>query len=269
MCAVTVIVGVDGSTPSRAALAWAIGRAADTSEPLTIIHVVDDEWGQVGAGYAHDESTAGAAIVAEAVRFARERMPASAITQVTAHGSPAWELAAAARPEDILVVGTHKTGHISGRVLGTRSVVVASLAQSSVAIIPDIAFRGRSGVVVGVADGDSWHDAVAAAAAEAARAGDDLMLVHAGPAGRDAERTLLGAASAFALSVAPGIHLHTRVSRRTPADALLDASRAASLLVLGGSRRDPDGAGFIGSVTHEVLLNINAPVLVARRAAGA
>ena len=28
----TVIVGVDGSTPSRAALAWAIGRAVDTSE---------------------------------------------------------------------------------------------------------------------------------------------------------------------------------------------------------------------------------------------
>ncbi len=265
----TVIVGVDGSTPSRAALAWAIGRAVDRSEPLKIMHVFEDEWGQLGPDYARDESTAGAGLVADAVRFARERMPDSAISQVTVHGSPAWELAAAARPEDLLVVGTHKTGHINGRVLGTRSVVVASVAQSSVAIIPDIAIRGRSGVVVGVADGDSWHDAVAAAAAEADRSGDALLLVHAGPAGREAERTLLGAASAFALAAAPSIPLHSRVSRRTPAEALLDASRAAALLVLGGSRRDPDGAGFIGSVTHEVLLNINVPVLVARRSAGA
>jgi nucleotide-binding universal stress UspA family protein len=144
---------------------------------------------------------------------------------------------------------------------------VASVASCSVAIIPDIAFGGRTGVVVGVADGGGSNDAVAVGATEAARLGHDLMLVHAGPAGREAERALLGEASEHAMAAAPGIHVHTRVSRRVPAEALLDASRAAALLVLGGSRRDPDGAGFIGSVIHEVLLNINAPVLVARRPA--
>lgn len=261
----TVIVGVDGSTPSQAALAWAIGRALDRSEPIALVHVIDDEWGQVGNDYAREESKGGAHVLSAAVRFARERMPAGTVSQVIAHGSPAWELAAAARPEDILVVGTHKTGHIHGRVLGTRSVVVASVARCSVAIIPDFDVRNRVGVVVGVAEGDAWPDAVTAGAEQAARSTQDLFLVHAGPASEGAGRTLLRDASAHAMAAAPGIPVHSRESRRAPADALLDASRAASLLVLGESRRSPDRAGFIGTVTHEVLLNINAPVLVARR----
>jgi nucleotide-binding universal stress UspA family protein len=36
------------------------------------------------------------------------------------------------------------------------------------------------------------------------------------------------------------------------------------MLVLGETRVNKDRAGFIGSVTHEVLLNLTSPVMVAR-----
>jgi nucleotide-binding universal stress UspA family protein len=54
------------------------------------------------------------------------------------------------------------------------------------------------------------------------------------------------------------------VSGRPPAEALLDAARDKALLVLGPGSTGPVRSP-IGSVTHDVLLNVNAPVLVARR----
>ena len=260
----TVIVGIDGSAPSQAALAWAIHSATNSQSALRLVHVVDDDWGQMGSEYSRDEASAGALALADAVRFAQERMPAGSVSEALAHGSPAWELAASAQPGDLLVVGTHKTGHISGRVLGTRSIVVASVANCSVAVIPDTEIRSRLGVVVGVAQGDRWHDAVSAGALMADKLGHTLSLIHARAIPDDSERVLLADAAAHAISLAPTITVRSRLSRRPPAQALLDASRAAALLVLGHSRRDPRSAGFVGSVTHEVLLNLNSPVLIAR-----
>ncbi|MFC7110542.1 universal stress protein [Nonomuraea rubra] len=43
-----IIVGVDGSVASRAAVEWAAGDAALRHVPLRIVHVVDTSWYQVG-----------------------------------------------------------------------------------------------------------------------------------------------------------------------------------------------------------------------------
>jgi hypothetical protein len=56
--------------------------------------------------------------------------------------------------------------------------------------------------------------------------------------------------------------VRARHSTRNPSAALLDSARSQALLVIGpgstGVERSP-----IGTVVHEVLLNANAPVLVA------
>ena len=257
----TIRVGVDGSGPSRAALAWAAKRAASEGSALELVHVVDGEWGQVGQQAIDDETDAGTQVLAEAIEHARRY--ASDVTTTLLHGSVAWELATATTPGDLLVVGTHTTGYLSGRALGTRSIVVASVARSSVAVIPDTPVTGRRGVVVGVASGTAWESAVTWGASEAVRLGNELSLVHAAAAG-DEGHALLADAAALASGIHPALVIRRRVSRRRPSEALLDASRSAGLLVLGPTHETTARAGFLGSTTHEVLLNINAPVVVAR-----
>jgi nucleotide-binding universal stress UspA family protein len=76
----------------------------------------------------------------------------------------------------------------------------------------------------------------------------------------------LAEAAKFAIDRPGGDRLvvRSRVSRREPAVALLDAARSASMLVVSPTRGPVDRAGFVGSVTHAVLLNITSPVVVAR-----
>ncbi len=266
-----ILVGIDGSGPSRAAMGWALKRARTFGLPIVAVHVVDDEWGQLGRQFAEQETVDGARLLAETLRLAPEQSSEVAITSELLHGSPSWQLAAAAEPDDLVVVGTHKTGYLHGRVLGTRSIVVASVAPCAVAVIPEATLSGRSGVVVGVALGQSWRDAVIVGAREAGALGQSLTLVHAATQ-RDgalvdviaAGRSLLAEAAALAVATRPGLVVRSRVSRRRAAEALLDASHTATLLVLGASRRAASNAGFVGSVAHDVLLNINCVVLVAR-----
>lgn len=271
----TIVVGVDGSGPSRAALGWAVHRAVELGSAVELVHVVDDEWGQAGQGVARIETEESGRMLNAALDLAAGLAPGLTLSSQLLHGSPAWELSAAANDAELLVVGTHKTGYLHGRVLGTRSVVIASIATCSVAVIPDGPATRRRGVIVGVAPGAAWRDAVILGAREAERLGDALSLIHASAGGADAVtaerddgRALLAAASAVATETAPGTVVRSRLSRRRPSEALLDASRAEGLLVLGQSRRDTANAGFLGSVTHEVLLNINSPVIIARGLSG-
>ena len=260
-----IIVGIDDSGPSRAALRWALLRAESTDAEVVLEHVVDDEWGQLGADYAQQETREGDRLLAE---IQRQLVPAGRDVTVTlTHGSPAWTLAREAPPEALLVVGSHKTGYLRGRVLGTRSIVIASVARCTVVVVPEDNLSHRHGVVVGVAAGPQSNAAIVAGAREAKRLTQELSLIHVAPDASEsaaAAHEVLARAAELAASTAPEITIRRRVFHRHCSTSLLDASRSALLLVLGASRADSDHAGFIGSVTHEVLLNLNAPVMVAR-----
>jgi len=244
-----IIVGVDGSSASRAALRWALTRAGNNGATVLLEHVID-------ASRPGD----GESVLADAVELSKSfgTLPVEARLL---HGIPARTLARESRRGHALVMGTHKTGFLHGRVSGMGSIVVAAGARGSVVVVPEENLSGRRGVIVGVARGSDA--AVVAGALEAKRLGQDLSLLHAcGEAADAAEsgRMMLAAASRLASETASGLTIRSRVSRRRPADALLDASHVASLLVVGAG---PVG-GFIGSVAHEVLLNLNSPVMVAR-----
>ena len=260
-----IIVGIDDSGPSRSALRWALRRAESTGATLRLEHVVDDEWGQVGNEYAHQESADGQLLLDAALRTVAPT--GRSATATLSHGSPAWTLAQQADPQAVLVVGSHKTGYLRGRVLGTRSIVVASAARCTVVVIPEDNLSQRHGVVVGVTAGPWSRVAVIAGAREASRLDQELSLIHVAPDATEttaAGREALASAAELAASIAPELVVRRRVLHRRCSDALLDISRTAVLLVLGESRVDPDRAGFIGSVTHEVLLNLNSPVMIAR-----
>ncbi len=264
------VVGIDGSAPSAAALRWAIARARQTPAPVVLAHVDDEE----DAGFGNDddrefESRRGAHLVAEALARVTEALPEIPVSVALLNGGVAWSLARFVRPGDVLVIGTGKTGFLRGRVLGSRSVQIALAAQCTVAVIPDIDLRFRRGVVAGI-DRVQTAGAVAhTAGAEASVRGEELLLVQSasptevaasGP-GRS------GLAVTFAMEHArsrcPHLEIRSRVTARPAAEALLDSARDRALLVLGPGSLEASRSPF-GSVMHEVLLNVNAPVLVAR-----
>jgi nucleotide-binding universal stress UspA family protein len=261
------VVGIDGSRPSAAALRWAIARARRDPAPFVLVHV-DEEGGVHG-----DQARPGAVLTAAALATVLDELPDATVSVALLTGRVAGALAAAVEPDDLLVIGTGKTGFLHGRVLGSRSVQIALAAPCSVAVIPDVDLRFRRGVVAGVERNETSGMIGRAAAREASARGEELLLIQAvdrqvldriGP-----QRAGLAVSDAMTAARAecPDLELRSRLSSRAPAEALLDTSRERALLVLGpGSSEHPDSP--IGTVLHEVLLNVNAPVLVARAADG-
>ncbi len=248
------VVGIDGSSPSEAALVWAALRAERDDRPLVLAHV-DESPGDIDRerGDARD-------LLRGRLERMRQLHPGIPFSPVLAQGSAVWELARLTQRDDVLVIGTHKTGYLNGRVLGSRSVQIAMATDCTVAVIPDIDLRFRRGVVVGI---DRPETAVALArigAQEAEHSDDDLLLLHATSDSSGLEMTT---AVEAALAQCPALHVRSRVSERPAAGALLDAARGKALLVLGPGSLDPSRSP-LGSVMHDILLNANAPVLVAR-----
>jgi nucleotide-binding universal stress UspA family protein len=257
-------VGVDGTGPGSAALDWAVRRAARRGDRVHLIHVAEDRSGQAEAH--------GRRMLAEAADSARRSAPDVRLSTGLLHGSVSRQLAVLGAPGDLLVLGTHKTGFLRGRLIGSRSVLIATAAQASVAVIPEIGLTTRRGVLVGVDRLGASAPAVIFAAEEAELLGQELSMLHAAPlqgSGRpsasDVDALLLSDAAALAAAAASPPSVITRVARRSVAEALLDAARSTSLLVLGTSHGDHTPT-VAGPVAHDVLVNINAPVVIARPA---
>jgi len=241
------VVGVDGTRPSHIARAWAEVRAAHRGVECVSIHV--DQPGT-------DESTAES-----------HRLPEWADAVVWAPGVMPGALIGFVKPGDVLVIGTGKTGFIHGRVFGSLSIQIATLASSDVAVIPDLDVRFRSGVVAGIDRHDTAGLIARSAAEESARLGAPLQLLQSEPAAarRISDGVDLAVAEAELTVRAgwPELEVRTRVVARPAAEALLDAARNAALLVLGPGNPG-DEARLTGRVLHDVLINVNAPVLIAR-----
>lgn len=254
------VVGIDGSGPSEAALVWAALRAERDGRPIVLAHV--DE----SPGDADLERGAARDLLHECVERMRDLHPRLQFSPALAHGSAVWELARLTRHDDVLVIGTHKTGYLNGRVLGSRSVQIAMATDCTVAVIPDIDLRFRRGVVVGIDRMETAMSLGRIAAQEAEERGDDLLLVHCAQESAGALGGLdlpLSVAVEAAQLYSSRLRTRTRISERPPAGALLDATRGKSLLVLGPGSLDPSRSP-LGSVMHDILLNANAPVLIAR-----
>lgn len=261
-----ILVGVDGSAASRAAIRWALSRAALSRGPVTLVHVVDDEWGAMGERDLGELHPSLALVEAELAYALSIGSPVNVETGILT-GDPMVELAEASRTAALVVVGTHKTGFIHGRIFGSRSLRLVAMAWCPVAVIPESSFDDRHGVVVGVDDSDAGRAAVVFAAGEAEDGGEDLTLLRAT---RESSGTLSGERTAQVLDAAVRLArdsgadgaVRTRVIRRTPAESLVDSAASAKLLVIGSSRRRGTELSALGPVCHDVLLNIPGPTVV-------
>jgi nucleotide-binding universal stress UspA family protein len=140
-----ILVGVDGSYHSRAALGWAVREAAQHHCPLTVMAVHKEAprpatgiyWGI--HNYAEDsfdaETTrkAVAQLVDEVAHETGEK-PLEVTVNVTM-GDVAAELIGASRDADMVVVGSRGSGGFAGLLMGSVSSKVAHHAKCPVVVI--------------------------------------------------------------------------------------------------------------------------------------
>jgi len=284
-----VIVAIDGGAASKAALEWALDwavtleRMQGTPVILELTTVVELGW-TAAEGNGYDVQPAYERALAAAVRRVEQVAPRCRKTSYIRHGVPVDELVRASATADLLVVGTKKTGVLAGTVFGTLPLRLAAHARCPVVVVP-VTWQARDGnIVVGMEDDVTAMVGVDFAAREAERFNRSLDIIHAWtvPATvaveygavlpyeemRGAHARILAGASRRVRDAHPALHITEVLEQGTAASVLVDASRTASLLVVGTHGRGTVGSLFLGSVSHDVLLNLPCPVAVIPRPAG-
>jgi nucleotide-binding universal stress UspA family protein len=143
-----VIVGIDGSSHSQAALEWAMREAAIRHELLTVITVQQaaaSGWGGTVVFPADHELRDKAQQAAqEATDKAAQRLGEAAPPSVTVQaviGIPAAELIEASKTAGLLVVGSRGAGGFARLMMGSVSSQVSHHAHCPVVIVPDATSR--------------------------------------------------------------------------------------------------------------------------------
>lgn len=140
-----IVVGVDGSQPSRLALRWALAEAALRNATVRVVHVWRSpyDYELAGAGdlgpIADDTALASAArrVLDDVLADIDEDHPTVAVESVLREGDPAEQLCVEARDAQLLVVGAHGHRPFADALIGSVSARVAHHCTGAVVIVPD------------------------------------------------------------------------------------------------------------------------------------
>lgn len=297
-----IVVGVDGSAGSRAALVWAFSAAAERSAVLEVLSAfpVDFYWTDPYLLDAQRIDTLRADTEARARELVDEvrldpavaAVPGAADVpvEVTVAPGPAPEhLLHRAEVADLLVVGSRGRGTVRSTLLGSVALHCAAHAACPVVVVhpaaPGTAGRAPTGaVLVGVDRSAAAAAALRAAAAEAVRSGaplrvvsayegtnywSDLYAVMAPPAGQTREQAR-GTTEGIVAEVLAGMPERDRpvvdvvVEEGAPAEVLLSQAEGARLLVVGSRGRSRLAGMLLGSVALSCVIHSPCPVMVVR-----
>jgi len=276
-----IVVGVDGSTGSKIAVQWAVRDAELRNVPLTLVHVLS------AASRTESKRAQGQQILDEALQQAIEsRLCASSQFHCEMRsGKTLSALMEMSKQAALVVVGCVGTGTLRGRHLGSVSAGLIHQASCPVAVLHDDvqldSDLAQAPVVVGVDGSPKSEQALAIAFDEASRRKVGLTAIHTwrpvgvfdeivslpGPGWqtlRAREDEVMAERLAGWGERYPDVAVDRIVARNDPTPQLVDSSRWAQLVVVGGH----GSGGFIGtmfgSVSAAVVLLTHVPVIVAR-----
>ena len=265
-----IVVGVDGSAESRAALRWAYDHAEQVGRPVEVAVA----W--TAAPYGRQSGTAEARAVAVQALAAALPTGHRPIPVVLAHGLADDVLIRRSEHAELVVVAPHEVRLVHDHGLGMTSRRLLTTAPCPVAVVrigaEGIARRHR--IVVGV-DGSRSSQAALAWATRLARLTDakvDAITAWDDGRRRPDDGSLVPGPAQAAESTVQGCverlpaHLRgvvrTEVVRGRAADALLDAGATADMIVVGDSRGGHHLTQLLGSVSREVAVRALVPVIV-------
>jgi nucleotide-binding universal stress UspA family protein len=279
-----VVVGVDGSESAAPALDLAVDEARRRGVPLEIVH--GRPWTHT-VGHGAPEAEDARALVDSAAALARHLAPGLEVC-----GTPTDEDAAAAlvrrsRDAALTVVGTRGHGGFTGLLVGSVSLRVAAHTAGALLVVrgdlPPRHNRIRHDTVLVGVESEADADAVAVAFDLAAGRGARLTALHAwtyhrpppggpliptSPGREDVARQAATEAEAAQEVVAPLLQKHPQVRTRVrtvrggASGVLVEASRAADVVVVAAHRHRGPLPLRLGPVTHALLHHAHCPVLL-------
>ena len=284
-----IIVGVDGSAASDAAVRWATHEAMMRKSALTVVNALTPvvTWPQVPVPPGVDawQEAESRRIVTDAVSIAESSAGDGEPTQIGYKffvSAPVPTLVDLSRDAEMVVVGSRGRGALKRGTLGSVSTEVVHNAHCPVGVVhsdPTSELQSaQSPVVVGV-DGSPTSDlAVGIAFEEASWRDADLVAVHAWTDG-DVTEFLGGRWPTIQPSVEealadllagwveryPGVSLRRMAVLDNPALHLVELSKSAQLVVVGSHGRGGFARTMLGSVSTAVIHAAHTPVIVARQ----
>ncbi len=145
-----ILVGLDGSPSSLAALNWAARQAELTGSTLVV--VTTWEWPSFGWDGAplpqgYHRSDGARSIFEDALGKLREFHPSLVVGSLIAEGHPAPVLERASQAADLLVLGSRGHGEFSGMLLGSVSMHCTLHAHRPVAVVREPPSDDEAGMV--------------------------------------------------------------------------------------------------------------------------
>lgn len=296
-----IVVGVDGSPSSMAAVQWAARDAEMHNIPLRLVHVIapviapvtpaGGPWPEVPvpSDYSHFLETEANGVIDRAIRAVTDAVPQAQL-QVSSEVTSAPivpTLVDLSKQADMVVVGCRGQGQVARALLGSVSSGVVHHAHCPVAVIHDeepvTARSAQAPVLVGVDGSPTSELATAIAFDEASRRGVDLIALHTwsdmGPVDfasvnwapiewrniRDEEQEVLAERLSGWQEQYPDVVVHKVVICDRPAVRLLEKAETAQLVVVGSHGRGGFPGMLLGSISTAIVNSAQIPVIIARR----
>jgi nucleotide-binding universal stress UspA family protein len=284
-----VVVGVDGSATALHAVRWAAARARRDGLPLRIVHAYALPLG-FPSGVTEEQSILnilrreGRRWLDEAEDVVGEVAPGLDIETELAVLPEITALLRESEDASVLVVGNRGHTALTGLLVGSTSLALASHARCPLVLVRDDADGSpRTGpVVVGVDGTDASEAAIAFAFAEASTQNAPLIALHAytesvfetalagdnTPLDWTLQRELAEETIAERLAgwqeKYPEVLVEREVVHDRPPRALRRYARTARLVVVGRRGRTAFHDLVLGSTSHHVLHHVTCPVAVVR-----
>ena len=283
-----LVVGVDGSAASYAAVGWTAQEATIRGLPVRLVHVVAptsmSSTEAPNDTITHEQEVKARHVIDQARRIV-DGVQGEARLKVRVEIRYAGVLATlvdASRDAHMIVVGARGFDAFGWHMLGSVSAGLLHHAHCPVTIVRDPESAGReihddAPVVVGIDGSRASEAATALAFEEASRRRVPLVALHAwSDVGvfpilgmdwhvyRDEGDEVLGERLAGWQEIYPDVQVHRRLVCDVPARWLVNESDSAQLVVLGSRGRGGFDGLHLGSVSSAVAQSARVPVIVVR-----